>query len=797
MTNLTTVTLGDQVKTLHKYMFAGSGITSLNLNKVETIKEFALAGAGFDELIIPGTVTTIQNDVFRGCTNLATLTFQPSPSGTALTMGYDTYGEAENLFQDNNKLETLNLNREIIYTLGESSIDTDSEGLFGGMPTLTSVTLGEQVKKLSNHMFAGSSITELIIPGSVNTIENDAFHNCTNLATLTFEPSPSGTALTMGYDTYSEAENLFQDNNKLETLNLNREIIYTLGESSIDTNSEGLFGGMSTLTSVTLGDQVKTLHKYMFAESGITSLNLNKVVTIKDFALAGVGITELTIPGTVTTINNNVFNGCKSLKSLTFQPGSSSEDILTVGYNDDSYDEGLFIDSPLESVTLKREIEYTYPITDLNEPSEGLFGNKPTLINITIGNQVKNLSPYIFANAGINILDLSNVETVGKGAFIGTGITGLRVCPSVTLIDDHAFAGCESLEEVILEASTQPLTIGFQPGSDQHGPFWQSPLNKVVLNREITPTEAYAAACDQYDEGIFANEHGLETIEGRNDLMVQIISNVNTIHPFMFSGWGMDDLTIPACVTEIKDFAFYNCRKLTDLTISSSTQPLTIGFQDWNDELGPFYQSPLKNIKLDRNIVYNENYAKSCDSWNEGAFSNEYYNANVDWTTDLILGPNVTTILKYMFAGTRIQQLHIPETVENIGVNVIEKNEKINAIIFYDETERPNVEYGAFGEDSVGLDLENYPPGKGQYYIFVPYRLGRLGSYRGELYYTQDDLMYDTYWDVLHGIMVADRPKDEYYQPHSNTESWYLNVEGYDWYKERYYDYITITPPAI
>ena len=378
-----------------------------------------------------------------------------------------------------------------------------------------------------------------------------------------------------------------------------------------------------------------------------------------------------------------------------------------------------------------------------------------------------------------------------------TGITSLMVYPSVTLIDDHAFAGCESLEEVTLEASTQPLTIGFQPGTDQHGPFWQSPLNNVVLKREITPTEAYAAACDQYDEGIFANEHGLETIEGRNDLTVQIISNVNTIHPFMFSGWGMDDLTIPACVTEIKDFAFYNCKKLTDLTISSSTQPLTIGFQDWDDELGPFYQSPLKNIKLGRNIVYNDNYAESCDSWDEGAFSNEYYDDNVEWTTDLILGPNVTTILKYMFAGTRIQQLHIPETVENIGVNVIENNKKLNAIIFYDETERPNVEYGAFGVDEETLGLITGPPGNGQYYVFVPYRLGRLGSYRGELYYTQDDLVHDTYWAVLNAIMVDDQPRDDYYQPHRNTESWYLNVTGYEWYKARYYDYITITPPTI
>jgi hypothetical protein len=123
---------------------------------------------------------------------------------------------------------------------------------------------------------------------------------------------------------------------------------------------------------------------------------------------------------------------------------------------------------------------------------------------------------------------------------------------------------------------------------------------------------------------------------------------------------------------------------------------------------------------------------------------------------------------------------------------------KLNAIIFYDETGRPNVEVGAFGTESNDyINNTVLPPGKGQYYVFVPYRLGRLGSYRGELYYTTDDLMYDTYWDVLHAIMVDDQPKDDHYQPHRNTESWYLNVTGYDWYKERYYDYITITPPAI
>ena len=1015
--SLSSITIGEQVRTLSDHMFAGSSIA---------------------ELVIPGTVNTIGNDVFHGCTNLTALTFEPSLSGTALTMGYDTYSQAENLFQDYSPLATLDLDREIIYTL--TNVDTDSEGLFGGMSTLTSVTLGQQVKKLSNSMFAGSSITELVIPGSVNTIENDVFHGCKNLTTITFEPSPEGTALTLGYDTDGDDENLFQDNNVLTTLNLDREIIYAM--NVVDTPAKGPFGDMSTLTSVTLGDQVKTLHPYMFAGTGITAINLNKVETIGKCAFINTAIPTLTVPGYVNTIGNDVFNGCSSLTSLIFNPSPSST-ALTVGYKT-ATEKSLFEDSPLTSVNLDREIAYNFPIGSLDTAAEGLFGNKPTLTNIVLGDQVQTLSPYMFANAGITAnqygeyrLKLNKVTTIGKGAFRNTGITHLQVPSYVTFIDDHAFADCESLIEVAIPYCEDPVTIGFQPGSSQHGPFYQSPLKHIWLAREIVLTDAYASACNEPDEGVFSNEHSSD--ENLEFLGVEMGSNIQTIHPYMFSGLPMTSIDIPGNVTEIKDYAFYNCKSLTDLTFADGTSDLTIGFQPSSNQRGPFYQSPLTNITVNRNIVHSATYAAACDDddegifstergsqnttvtlgsqvktipeftfsklplnsivipgtvdaidndafttctkltsvtieagdepltigyntpgnddgpfidcplttvvvnrdinytfptgdldtpdegvfggksslvnvtigndvrtllpymfansaiigidlknvttigkgtfegasslaslnipasvtsidnfafkncsslatlnilsgandlvigyqpdtdqrgpfyqsplksikldrpiamsasyttncnqWDEGIFSNEYYDDNVEWTTNLVLGPNVKTILKYMFAGTRIQQLHIPETVENIGANVIENNEKLNAIVFYDEKERPNVEYGAFGTESNDyINNTVFPPGKGQYYIFVPYRLGRLGSYKGELYYTLDDLMNDTYWDVLHSIMVDDQPKDDHYQPHRNTESWYLNVTGYEWYKERYYDYITITPPAI
>jgi hypothetical protein len=214
------------------------------------------------------------------------------------------------------------------------------------------------------------------------------------------------------------------------------------------------------------------------------------------------------------------------------------------------------------------------------------------------------------------------------------------------------------------------------------------------------------------------------------------------------------------------------------------------------------------SIKLDRPIAMTEEYKTYCDQWDEGIFSNSSYNADGDWVTDLVLGPNVKTILKYMFAGTRVQQLHIPETVDEIGVNVVENNKKLNAIVFYDTKVRPNVEHGAFGLNSTGLEMdwdrldpsiEAYPPGKYQYYVFVPLRKGRNFN---TLYHSDEELKKYTYWDDLHAIMVDDMPgRYGYYQSHEvddrHHESRYLDVPGYEWYRKRYYDEENITPPIF
>ena len=869
---LTNITLGEQVKVMPKLMFAKAGV---------------------EELVIPGTINTIENDVFYGCTKLATVTFEPSLDGTPLTLGFDTDGEDENLFQDSTILTTLNLDREIVYTL--TGVDTPSEGMFGGMPTLVNVTLGNQVKTLTKLMFAQSSIENLVIPGSVNTIENDVFFGCTKLATVEFKPSPTATELTIGYDTDGEAENLFQDNNSLTTLKLNRQLKYTL--TNVDTPSEGLFGGMPTLTSVTLGDQVQTLSDFMFAGTGITSINLNKVTTVENSVFAGTGITSMTVPGYVNTIGNDVFNNCTSLSSVTFQP-SPTATALTIGYNTDGYNESLFVDAPLTKVVVDRELNYTFLSASLDQPSEGLFGNKTTLTSITIGDQLKTVSNYMFANAGVPEsygqckIKLNKVETIGNGAFRGTPITHLEIPQTVTSIGDFAFADCDKLCDLTV-LGFEPLTIGFQPGSAEVGPFYQSPLKNITVWRDIVPTAAYAKACDEADEGIFANKHnsatdlylegdkitkiqpfmfsglpitqviipgsvteicnnafngckvlssvtfdkgtelltvGYNSVEGdglfydspltevaldreisytfpsssldaaseglfgdkKNLTKITLGDNVKTLSPYMFAKAGADKvnlnkvvtigkavfegsaitkLQIPASVELVDDYAFADCANLSDIAIDSSDKALTIGFQPNIDQRGPFYQSPLSNINIDRNVVMTEKYASSCDEWDEGIFSNKHYD-NSNLSTQVVIGTNVTTIPRYMFAAVRMQELHFHEGITYIGKGNAENAKVLDAIVFYNKTDKPTLEDGAFGYTS---DLYgNTPPGKYQYYIFVPKDCRKYYETLGT---------YDYWYNHLGGILT-----DQTYGAHDPTNI-YGHTERYtnrSWYQQMY-----------
>lgn len=408
-------------------------------------------------------------------------------------------------------------------------------------------------------------LKEITIPGSVNTIGFEGFDNCQRLNSITFLPSPTQTPLEIGRS-YTPVVNTQQGpfiRSKLTSINLNRELVYVDTDGSPfepDEKDEGIF--YSTFhdevesVSVTIGGQVRTISDYMFS-----CLNIQSI----------------TIPGTVTAIGNDVFNGCDKLASITFEPSTTGE-ALTIGWNTDGTDEGLFVDCPLQTVNLNRQLNYAIASEDLDEDVVP-FAGKSLGNGVTLGEQVHTLLPYMFSNSGI---------------------TSLKIPATVEEIKDNAFYECTTLASVRFEAGTEPLTIGFQPGSNERGPFYQSPLTNIYVNRELVASETYAAARDQWDEGIFSTSF---YDDDDPKVTVTLQGNVKTISDYMFAGVQMETIWIPREVETICKGAFYYCSRLHGMTLAhSGTYPNLIEDDIKSDGGGAFKWTKLNNGNLN-NIV--------------------------------------------------------------------------------------------------------------------------------------------------------------------------------------------------
>ena len=137
---------------------------------------------------IPASVKTIEEAAFKGCSSLATVTFE---KGSQLkTIGGDSYSSGA--FSDCTALTSIEI---------PASVETIEAAAFKGCSYLATVTFekGSQLKTISGDYSTGSTsnysgvfsdctaLKSIEIPASVETIEVVAFKGCSSLITVTFE----------------------------------------------------------------------------------------------------------------------------------------------------------------------------------------------------------------------------------------------------------------------------------------------------------------------------------------------------------------------------------------------------------------------------------------------------------------------------------------------------------------------------------------------------------------------------------------------------------------------------------
>ena len=242
----------------------------------------------------------------------------------------------------------------------------------------------------------------------------------------------------------------------------------------------------------------------------------------------------------VTSIGDDAFFVCSSLKSVTIPEGVTS--IASSAF---------YGCSKLTSVTIPDGVASI---------GWGAFYDCSSLTSVTIPESVTSISSYAFSSCrsltSVTIPD--SVTSIGGGAFsYCSGLTSITIPNGVTKIEGETFYNCTSLESVTLPEGL--LSIEYYDNGD--GAFGHcTSLKSIVIPEGVTSI-------------------GNQAFSGCSSLTSMTIpESVTSIGSSVFSGCSsLTSVTIPDGVTSIGDYAFRGCSSLTSVTIPDGVTSIGSG----------------------------------------------------------------------------------------------------------------------------------------------------------------------------------------------------------------------------
>lgn len=701
---LYSISIPASVKSLGNHSFAysklESGVEFAAGTVLETIGAHAFEATSLKEFEVPKSVTSIGAYAFGSCYDLGIITFEeggdkPLVIGTEysyVTTDYTglTYTEIERgyTFYYCNHLETVELPSRLTEIAEYSFKDAGYYSYYSGGNMEVSFGENSQLQYIGAHAFDGSELSgELVLPKSIQNLDpvadsrkpynrlgigEYAFYG-TGITKVTFEAG--GTApLTIGTAAFGYCSNLTE-------ITLPARLASYTGHDG--TVIEGLQGGAAVFAGNSAWYLSEALENIFVEDAtNATYVDVDGVL----YKASGANVTELvvcpiakegkvTVPATVTKINDKAFYSCENLTEIEIVGGTADMTIgaqvfykcmslteLSLPANVVSVgSEAFYGCSDLETLTLSAKLESfnggmvsgCSSLAAVNVGTNGTGVNYSSLEGVLFNADKSQLVLYPGAREATEYTVPASVKVIGSSAFSGNRnlesvvlpaalveirdnafngcyLESVTIPKNVALIGDNAFRNCSYLEEVIFEkGGTAALVI-------------QDNAFNYDYNLEAIELPARLTALGNY---VFYNT-------ALTELAFEENSNLSSMGDLVFSGTDLVEVTLPEGLATIGDQIFFGCTQLEKVTFGEGL--VSIGdatFAKCTALTEVHFPASLKTMGINT-FYYYESDPIACGSLTTVTFAS---------------GSQLTSIPAGTFAYTALTSFEIPANVREIS----------------------------------------------------------------------------------------------------------------------------------
>lgn len=512
--------------------------------------------------------------------------------------------------------------------LSDTAVTEISDHAFEGAELGTEILLPDHLQRIGAQAFYQSKLCEIVMPVSVETLDESAFGFTSRLEFVSLSPNmkeiPNNAFSCSGSASYIlNGKDEYDDQSK-DVL----QIAYTdatAAESKLETIGDSAFNASAVYDDTFL--------------KGLTHLT-----SIGQAAFSYTDFTELNIPSSVETLGTKAFNACSSLTEVNFNEGSKVTEIPDSCFGSEKEptkkNNSITVYSciQLNTVRLPEQLvrigssafQNCYGLNTVyttgKEKKEGTLSFPSTLVEI--GKQAfKKVSLYSY----------NDQNSAGAMKVANGGFRAVIIPDSVTKVGDSAFENNPYMTSMTIGSGLKEIPNKMCYGCGAFPPDF----NEDGTLKGIASVDShYDKDTDTYTPIEFVGLKQLELSDNVESIGTSAFENC-----YALQSWD-DTGDMPGNLTTIGNNAFKSCKSLSKITFNSNLK--SIG----NSAFAESSQFKNFSVKIGNSTI---------------TYQREFTGLS---KIDFVFAKNLSSIGSNAFEKTNIETVKIPENVKELSSNI-------------------------------------------------------------------------------------------------------------------------------